>query len=230
MIETDQATPPTGRRRGRRRTVAIALVVAVLVLVTGTYAGARALGLDRLPAPTAVAVPLASDTMIYDRTDAVLLGDLHPPGYQHVEAPLRVLGRWLPAATVAADDPGFWNEPAGSTITRRLVRLRLPDAVRGAGFEAKAREAYLAARVEMTFSKSRVLELYLNALYYGHGAYGAEAAAQVYFGVGAGRLDLAQAALLAAVPVPGAAPGRRAIDEGTAFVVSRCWPMTRTGR
>jgi membrane peptidoglycan carboxypeptidase len=166
-------------------------------IVVGSYTGARTLGLDRLPDPAVVAVPLASDTVVYDRTDRILLGDLHPPGYQHIEAPLWAMGRWLPAATVAADDPGFWTEAGGSTITRHLVRLRLPGVIQNAGFEARARDASMAALVEMRFSKSRVLELYLNVLYYGNTAYGAEAAARVYFGVGAGSLDLAQAALLA---------------------------------
>ena len=87
-----------------------------------------------------------------------------------------------------------------STITQQLARrLYLADdssplAVR------KAHEALIALQLEANRSKAEILQLYLNDVYYGRGAYGVEAAARVYFGVGAANLDLAHAAYLAGLP------------------------------
>ena len=64
----------------------------------------------------------------------------------------------------------------------------------------KLREAWLAWRIERKYSKDELLALYLNTTYYGHYATGIEAAAQAYFGVHAGELDLAQCAMLAGLP------------------------------
>jgi len=86
------------------------------------------------------------------------------------------------------------SQPSGaSTITQQLARrLYLADdpstlAVR------KAHEALIALQLEANRSKAEILALYLNDVYYGRGAYGVEAAARVYFGIGAANLDLAHA-------------------------------------
>ncbi len=93
------------------------------------------------------------------------------------------------------------SSPSGaSTITQQLARrLYLADdssplAVR------KAHEALIALQLEANRSKAEILQLYLNDVYYGRGAYGVEAAARVYFGIGAANLDLAHAAYLAGLP------------------------------
>src|SRR2546423_927417 len=67
-------------------------------------------------------------------------------------------------------------------------------------FARKAKEAALALRLSQRYGKDRILALYLNRTYYGNLAYGAEAAAQTYFGKPARELDLAEAALLAGLP------------------------------
>ncbi|HEV8535369.1 MAG TPA: transglycosylase domain-containing protein [Candidatus Limnocylindria bacterium] len=92
----------------------------------------------------------------------------------------------------------YGSQPSGaSTITQQLARRvyladdRSPLAVR------KAHEALIALQLEANRSKREILELYLNDVYYGRGAYGIEAAARVYFGIGAANLDLAHAAYLA---------------------------------
>ena len=64
----------------------------------------------------------------------------------------------------------------------------------------KAHEALIALQLEANRSKAEILQLYLNDVYYGRGAYGVEAAARVYFGIGAANLDLAHAAYLAGLP------------------------------
>ena len=182
---SEQAQARRGWTRARRVT-AIGAVLLVL-LASGVAVEIHALGLDRLPDVHAVMTnPLPTDTMVYDRTGAVLIADLHPGGYQHYRTPLQDMGRWLPAATDAE---------TGSAMAQRLVRLRL--AVGGPGTAAKIRQAALAAQLSVTYSHSQILEAYLQSLFYGNGAYGPQAAAQIYFGIDASKLDVAQAALLA---------------------------------
>jgi membrane peptidoglycan carboxypeptidase len=89
-------------------------------------------------------------------------------------------------------------QQGGSTITQQVVKLLyMPDAARDA--DTKLREAMLARDLERQQSKAEILTDYLNAVYFGEGAYGIEAAAQTYFRVPAAELDVAQAALLAAI-------------------------------
>ena len=86
----------------------------------------------------------------------------------------------------------------GSTITQQLAKVLFltPDR----RFSRKVKEALLAFELEKRYSKDRLLELYLNHVYMGHGAYGVEAAARMYFGKSVGDLTLPEAAMLAALP------------------------------
>lgn len=86
----------------------------------------------------------------------------------------------------------------GSTITQQLVKNIYVSGERS--FSRKIAEAVLAVRLEQTTSKDEILERYLNTIYYGEGAYGAEAAAQTYFGKSASELDLSESATLAGLP------------------------------
>ena len=93
------------------------------------------------------------------------------------------------------------SQPSGaSTITQQLARrLYLADTAEPLAVR-KAHETLLALQLEANRSKSEILALYLNDIYYGRGAYGVEAAARSYFGVGAANLDLAHASYLAGLP------------------------------
>jgi membrane peptidoglycan carboxypeptidase len=83
----------------------------------------------------------------------------------------------------------------GSTLTQQLVKNRyFPEAEQT--LERKADEAALALQLEASHSKDEILVDYLNTVYFGAGAYGVQAAAQTYFGVDVGALDLAETALL----------------------------------
>ena len=89
----------------------------------------------------------------------------------------------------------------GSTITQQLAKnlFLSPDK----SFWRKAQEAVLTVMIEATWDKQRILEVYLNVIEWGNGIFGAEAAARHYYGVGAVRLNPAQAARLAAmIPSP----------------------------
>jgi len=92
---------------------------------------------------------------------------------------------------------------ATSTITQQLARNLFLDQRRTLG--RKIREAILALRIERSFSKDEILELYVNTIYFGEGAYGLEAAARRYFGCAATELTLEECAALAALPANPAA-------------------------
>lgn len=87
----------------------------------------------------------------------------------------------------------------GSTITRQLARnaLNLRDENR---YQRKIKELVLGCQLERQLSKEELLELYLNWIPFGENAYGIEQASQVYFGISAKDLSLAQSAVLAALP------------------------------
>jgi penicillin-binding protein 1A len=84
-----------------------------------------------------------------------------------------------------------------STITQQVAKSLVGNEVT---YTRKLREAILARRIEATFTKEQILELYLNQIFLGRNSYGVEAAAQAYFGKSAVDLDLAQMAYLAILP------------------------------
>ena len=85
-----------------------------------------------------------------------------------------------------------------STITQQLARSLFLSPKRD--FERKVREALLALKIEQLIGKEQILELYLNQIYFGHGAYGVQSAAQTYFNKDVGQLTLGEAAFLAGLP------------------------------
>jgi penicillin-binding protein 1A len=127
---------------------------------------------------------------------------------------------YVPRAFLAAEDRRFYSHfgvdpigiaraaradiqarrivEGGSTITQQIARTLFltPDQT----LRRKIQEAVLAVRIEQRMGKDDILKLYLNRIYFGAGAYGIEAASQVYFGKPARRLTLAEAAVLAALP------------------------------
>ncbi|MBN3557751.1 PBP1A family penicillin-binding protein [Sphingomonas yabuuchiae] len=91
-------------------------------------------------------------------------------------------------------EKGRWKQ-GGSTITQQITRTIFLNNQKK--FGRKFREAILALAMELKFSKNQILELYLNKVYYGGGAYGIDAAARKFFGHGAERLSLSEAAVIA---------------------------------
>ena len=165
--------------------------------------------------------------------------DLSP--VRHRLVTLEDLPAYVPAAFIAVEDKRFYSHrgvdwrrvPAAavanlrageiregfSTITMQLARNvfadRLPPHERTLG--RKLLEIRVARAIERRFTKEEILELYLNHIYFGGGAYGIEAAAQQYFGKSAKSLSLEQAALLAALPrAPSYYDPRRRPDEARA--------------
>ena len=93
-----------------------------------------------------------------------------------------------------ASKVGHWTQ-GGSTITQQLARNIFLTSNKT--FGRKFREMILALALERKFSKQQILELYLNKVYFGGGAYGIDAASRRFFGHGADRLSLPEAAIIA---------------------------------
>ncbi|HET7233830.1 MAG TPA: PBP1A family penicillin-binding protein [Longimicrobium sp.] len=135
------------------------------------------------------------------------------------------LPRYLPQAFLAVEDRRFYQhggvdwkrfggalfknvksggvEEGGSTITMQLARNLFPKALpyRERSLRRKVMEVRVARQIEKAFPKDKILELYLNHIYLGEGAYGVDAAAREYFGKPASRLSIAEAAVLGGLPV-----------------------------
>jgi penicillin-binding protein 1A len=149
-------------------------------------------------------------------TDGTLITTLHGEENREVVA-LAKVPKVVQDAVVAIEDERFWVHKGvdlravaraaasnasqgrvaegGSTITQQYVKNELLGPERDV--RRKLREASLAYHLEQRYSKSHILELYLNTIYFGNGAYGVQAAAHEYFGQSTDALGLAQAALLA---------------------------------
>jgi penicillin-binding protein 1A len=91
-------------------------------------------------------------------------------------------------------EKGRWRQ-GGSTITQQLARNTFLNSSRT--FDRKAREIILALALETKFSKDQILELYLNKVYFGGGAYGVDSAARKFFGHSGEQLSLPEAAIIA---------------------------------
>jgi penicillin-binding protein 1A len=119
------------------------------------------------------------------------------------------------AAVVYAQNFGSNRRPQGaSTITQQVAKnFLLTNEV---SFTRKIKEALLAMRIEKAYSKDRILELYLNEIYLGLGAYGIAAASLVYFDKSVNELTISEAAYLAALPkAPGTLHPVRNRDRST---------------
>ena len=224
------------RRRSQRAVFGLGFIVgAALVLGILTAALAYASltsGLPPLERLTILMNPndgqLLQPTRLYDRTGEHLLASLAPSDTQRVYALYDQLPRALIDATVASAQSDFWTSPGyritgwqdsdvHPTLAQRLVSdLLLAD--QAASPLRGIHERMLAAQVTAHFGRRQVLEWYLNIADYGHYAFGAEAAAQLYLGKSVTQIDLGEAALLAAI---GQAPAINPIDAPAATEQNR---------
>ena len=171
---------------------------------------------------TSLAFDRSGQTKLYEFVDPY--GGLKEP------KPLAEISPWLIAATIATEDASFYNNPGvnfrglaraavenltpfgpgflegsgGSSITQQLVKnVYIEGGSRGAAprtVERKVKETVIALELKRKYDDTQILEWYLNQIYFGNFAYGAQAAAQRYFGKSAKDLSLGEAALLAGLP------------------------------
>ena len=213
----DVAVRRRRRQRKRRRpllvlllALAVLLTVAAVAGGTGVYAFGSSCDLSALRE-----VRIGQNTFVY-AADGSLLGSI-PAERNRQVVPLKRVSPWMPKATVAIEDRRFYTHggidpqgiaravwadvqagkvvQGGSTITQQLVRNLYISNERT--LQRKLKEACLAIKLNDAWSKQRILETYLNQVYYGNLAYGIEAASQTYFSKPARALNLREAALLA---------------------------------
>src|SRR6266581_2619507 len=157
---------------------------------------------------------MESASVILDRNDKIF-GQIYVENRETI--PYEQLPRDLVNAVVSVEDSKFYqhhgyalsgilratfkNLVAGhvrqgaSTITQQLARNSF--ALKGKTYRRKLLEIFVARRIEENFSKQKILELYLNRIYFGGGLYGAEAASRGYFGKPVRELSLSECATLA---------------------------------
>jgi penicillin-binding protein 1A len=212
------------RRRSRKHrsvllVLALLLASAVaLVLATVAFTGRQIL-LSTCTTSDLRPLSLGENSFLY--TNNMKLLGVVPSATNRQPLPLSSISHWLPDATVAIEDARFWQHGAldyqgiarafyddistghivqgGSTLTQQLVRnLYIGNPQRT--LSRKVKEACLAEKEFGKLSRKEILKAYLNEVFYGRHAYGAQAASVTYFSKNASELTLAQAALLAGLP------------------------------
>jgi membrane peptidoglycan carboxypeptidase len=199
----------------------LGLIIVVLVPLMGIPAvTAQAVG--PLPSVSDFSTNnLQQDTLIYDR-HGTLLADIGKAGDHRIVVPLNYISPWIVKATLATEDRTFYSNSGidiggifraaiadfthhhitqgGSTISQQLVKQVYIGPNAPNTIQRKLKEAVLAIELNRQYSKSQILEMYLNTIYYGSQTYGIEAAARSYFQSNAHDLSLAQAAMLVGLP------------------------------
>jgi len=147
--------------------------------------------------------------------DDVLIGELKVE--KGIFRPINQIPQHMINAVIAVEDSRFWKhkgldyfaigralikdimsgglKEGGSTITQQLAKVMFltPEKT----FKRKLREAILAFKIEKNLTKEEILALYLNKIYFGHGAYGVEMASRIYFGKSVKDISLSEAAMIA---------------------------------
>ena len=205
-------------RLGHRRHRGLLAGLVALGLTVGTLGSMLAYAALTLPSLDGLA--RATQTLrILDR-NGTLVAEIDDEAHSHRSVALAQISPIMQQATISVEDRNFYEEGAfdiarvvkalfvdviagrpeqgASTITQQLAKLAFlqPDK----SPMRKLREALLAERLQERYTKAQILEMYLNLVYYGHGAYGVENASEVYFGEHASQLDLREASLLAGLP------------------------------
>jgi len=203
-------------KRKKLRVWRLFLVLIILLAILGffSFLGLVVVSLYQMPAWSMEDLDPGSATVLYDR-DGRLIGRIGAENRESV--PLKSIPPVVRDAFIAIEDVRFYEHPGvdlraiaraawtnlrggkvvegGSTITQQLVKNSFLKPERT--WQRKIQEVVLALMVERRFTKDEILEMYLNRIYLGEGAYGVQAAAQVYFGKNVSDLNLPEAALLA---------------------------------
>lgn len=209
----------TKKRRPFRRIIKIGLSLIALLILFG--AGLFAFYAASAPQITRTALSSDNSTKIYDSTGKVIsrLGSQNRDYVKSDKIPAT-----LKQAVVSIEDRRFYKHhgvdpirivgaalsnltgsslgmQGGSTLTQQLVKLSVfSTAATDRTLKRKAQEAWLAIKVENKYSKSQILEFYINKVYMGNGVYGMQTGAEFYYNKTLGHLTLAQLALLAGMP------------------------------
>jgi len=191
------------------------IIIAVFSILLGTSAGGYVAVSRGIPSIEEIKQyrPMAGTKIYAD--DDVLIGELKVE--KGIFVPINNIPEHMINAVVAVEDSRFWRhkgidylaiaralikdiiygelKEGGSTITQQLAKVMFltPEKT----LQRKLREAALATKIEKNLNKKEILELYLNKVYFGHGAYGVEMASRIYFGKSIKDVTLSEAALIA---------------------------------
>ena len=216
------ASPPDPPRRTRGEQVRFIAGRSLLFLVSVGLMGALggvaglATSLSKLPDVSTLATYVPHETSkIFDRRGR-LLANVHGEE-NRVVIPLHDIPLTVQHAVIAMEDTDFYehygvnpkgitraflvnvaegaNVEGASTLTQQLAKNLFLEPAKT--LPRKIAEAWLAIQIEHQFSKAQILEMYLNQVYWGHNAYGIEAASLHYFGKSTRKLNLAESAMLA---------------------------------
>ncbi|MDR2858653.1 MAG: PBP1A family penicillin-binding protein [Novosphingobium sp.] len=209
--------PPAGPKKRRFRWlrrlfvwgVALALLFAVVVGIAVFVAAQSLPGYDQLKSSQngqmivvrardgSVLVSLGPSYgkwMPYDRIPQVMKDAMVSVEDRRFRSHIGIDPIGIVRSLVVRAESGRWRQ-GGSTITQQLARTVFLNNSRT--LDRKLREAVLAMALETKFTKNQILELYLNKVYFGGGAYGIDAASRKFFGHDAGHLSLPEAAIIA---------------------------------
>ncbi|RWF40118.1 MAG: penicillin-binding protein [Mesorhizobium sp.] len=213
-------SPRRGRDRSRRGLFGILARLAYWCFVLAIWGGIAVAGIvvyygAKMPAATTWSIPDRAPNIKIVSVDGQLIANRGMSGGEAVG--LHEMSPYIPEAVVAIEDRRFYSHfgidpigltramvtnvlgghfsQGGSTLTQQLAKnlFLTPDRT----LERKVQEVLLALWLEHKHTKDQILEMYLNRVYFGSGAYGVEAASRRYFGKSARDVTLSEAALLA---------------------------------
>ena len=201
---------------GIGKRVFLGVLIIVLVMVLGVGCGFLTATMNTREDLADVRPPASSQ--IYD-INGNALANIHAEE-NRVPVSIRQIPKDLQNAFVAVEDNRFYDHigvdpkgilravvsnitskevaEGGSTITQQLAKNAYLTQERT--MKRKIQEVFLALRLEQQYTKQEILELYLNQIYFGQGAYGVQAAAKTYFGKDVSELDTNECAVLAGIP------------------------------
>lgn len=196
--------------------IILALFTLLIVVIFGVGCGLFAIGIDGDKDVSDIHPPASSQ--IFD-INGNLITNIHATENRTIVS-LDKIPPNLQNAFIAVEDNRFYEHngidirgifralysnivngsvsEGGSTITQQLAKNAFLSQDRT--FKRKIQEVFIALRLERQYTKEEILEMYLNQIYFGRGAYGVEAAAQTYFGKDVSQLDLSECAMLAGIP------------------------------
>ena len=206
-------TKPTQSSSG-----SIQIIIFIMIcLIIGSAFGLLMASIKNAPALDDISFDPKMATVVYDTNGKVITRFYVE---NRTPVPLNKISPVMQQAIVAIEDARFYEHrgvdakailralvadirhlemaQGGSTITQQLARNAF--LTQDKTFARKFSEAIWAVQIERKYTKDEILEKYLNQIYFGHGAYGIEAASQLYFNKPASQLKLQEAALLAGLP------------------------------
>ncbi|MBM7704100.1 transglycosylase domain-containing protein [Metabacillus iocasae] len=200
-----------------RKYLRMIFVIAFILLIFSLFIIASIVIYAKIQGPPPLTVP---QTVIFYTDDGDNVLDEVHHGEKRYWVSLGDISPFLLQATLSVEDKRFYQHhgfdykriagalladikamskvQGASTITQQYARNLFLEHDKT--WKRKMEEAFYTIRLEANYDKNRILEGYLNTIYYGHGAYGIEAASRAYFGKSASNLTLSEATLLAGIP------------------------------